>query len=187
MLLDAEESCLLIVDIQDKLTPLVHESEKFVSHCHWLLQAANMLHIPVIVAEQYPKGLGHTIPALQQALPAATPIINKTAFSCARDKDWLYQLKKIDRSQVIIIGIETHVCVLQTALDLLQEELTVYVVADAVSARHIDDHKYALDRMNGEGVIITTREMVVFEWLGHSDSDLFRKVSKTLFKDGGEK
>ena len=183
MLLDINESCLLIVDVQEKLTPLVHDSEKFLSHCEWLLKAANMLDVPVLVAEQYPEGLGQTVPSLRNHLPDVTPIISKTSFSCARNKNWLHQLKKLERSQVIIIGIETHVCVLQTALDLIQEEFEVYVVADAVSSRNPDDNKYALDRMNGEGVIITTREMVVFEWLEESDHELFREVSKTLFKN----
>lgn len=182
MLLNANASCLILVDVQEKLTPLVHESDKFLSHCLWLIEAATMLDIPIIVAEQYPKGLGHTVPALKAALPADTPIISKTTFSCAQDKNWVNQLRKMDRSQIVLMGIETHVCVLQTAIDLLQEDLDVYVVADAVAARHKEDHKYALDRMHGEGVVITTREMVVFEWLKQSDTDIFRKVSKALFK-----
>ena len=182
MLLNANTSCLVLVDVQEKLTPLVHESDKFLSHILWLLKAATMLDIPVIVAEQYPKGLGHTVAAIKSALPAGTPIISKTSFSCAQDDNWLNQLKKLDRSQIVIMGIETHVCVLQTALDLLQEDLDVYVLADAVASRHIEDHKYALDRMHGEGVVVATREMAVFEWLKESDTDIFREVSKTLFK-----
>jgi nicotinamidase-related amidase len=182
MLLDAKESCLLLVDVQEKLTPLVHEHEKLIKNCQWMLKAATMLNIPVVAAEQYPKGLGHTMPALKQALPAATPIIEKTSFSCASDENCMYQLKKVDREQVVVMGIEAHVCVLQTALELLSEGREVYVIADAVSSRNPEDTRYALDRMNGEGVIVVTREMVLFEWLqGTVGTDIFKQVQKELF------
>ncbi|MFN7097812.1 MAG: hydrolase, partial [Gammaproteobacteria bacterium] len=182
MLIDAKESCLVLVDVQEKLTPLIHESEKLIQHCQWLLKAATMLNIPTIAAEQYPKGLGHTVPALKQALPPETSIIEKTSFSCASDENWSRQFKKLACEQAIIMGIETHVCVLQTAIELLAEGLEVFVVADAVSSRHPDDHRLALERMNGEGVVIVTREMVVFEWLqGTVGTDLFRQAQKELF------
>lgn len=182
MLIDAKESCLLLIDVQEKLTPLVHESEKLIKHCQWMLKAAALLNIPVIAAEQYSKGLGHTVPALKDALPAMTPVIEKTSFSCGSDENCMYQLKKVDREQVVIMGIEAHVCVLQTAIELLAEGREVFVIADAVSSRNPEDARYALDRMNGEGVVIVTREMVIFEWLqGTVGTDLFRQAQKELF------
>ncbi|MBY0545613.1 MAG: hydrolase [Gammaproteobacteria bacterium] len=182
MLIDAEESCLVLIDVQEKLTPLVHEYQKLLDNCQWMLKAAGMLNIPVMAAEQYPKGLGHTVPALKQALPAMTPIIEKTTFSCAADENCMHQLSKIDREQIILMGIEAHVCVLQTAIELLSEGREVFVIADAVSSRSPEDCRYALDRMNGEGVVIVTREMVVFEWLqGTVGTDIFRQVQKELF------
>lgn len=181
MLLEVDNSCLLLVDVQEKLTPLVYQHQQLISHCSWLLRAAKKLGAPVLVGEQYPKGLGHTVPELKQVLPEKTPILEKVHFSCATEPACWKKIDGIDCDQVIIMGIEAHVCVLQTALELLAREKTVYVVADAVSSRNPEDIKYALDRMNGEGVIVVTREMVLFEWLRQANTDLFREVSKEFF------
>lgn len=182
MLIDVNESLLILVDAQEKLMPYIHEYEKLIEHCGWLLKAAAFMDVPVMAAEQYPQGLGHTIPELAALLPAQTPVISKNSFSCLSEKKCIDYLKQEPKEQIILMGIEAHVCVLQTALEMLDAGHEVYVVADAVSSRYENDYRHALDRMNGEGVILVTREMVVFEWLrGTVGTDRFRDAQRLLF------
>ena len=182
MLIDAHRSVLLVVDMQEKLLPAIHDHAVVVDHAAWLVRAAQMIDVPVAATEQYPKGLGHIVAPLKALLPAAA-VAAKNHFSCVAAK-CLPQLPGADRAQVVLAGVEAHVCVLQTALELLEEGKEVYVVADAVGSRRPRDLEIALTRMRDEGVRVVTREMVVFEWLGEAGTALFKDVSKTLLKDG---
>lgn len=180
MLIHREESCLLIVDVQEKLTPLVYEEDHLLAGCTWLIRLAKRLKIPVLVSEQYPKGLGSTISAIQALLPGTLPLI-KTEFSCVANADCLAQINHLNRPQIVIAGIETHVCVLQTALELIQQDKTVFVVADATSSRSERDKQLGLERMRSIGVQIVSREMVLFEWLRRSDIPEFKPISQEFF------
>ncbi len=180
MLIDAERSQLLLIDLQEKMVPAIAEQETIVANCRWLLEVAQMIGVPVGAIEQYPKGLGPLIPAVRELLPPGA-VAAKTRFSGVA-AECMAQLPGSDRAQVVVAGVEAHVCVLQTVLDLYQEGKEVFVVADCVGSRHALDREVALARMRQEGVRIVSREMVVFEWLGEAGTPLFKAVNKAFLK-----
>jgi nicotinamidase-related amidase len=180
MLIDAERSTLLVSDMQQKLLPVIHDGESLVASVEWLVRAARRIGVPVVAVEQYPKGLGHLTGSLRELIPQ-NAIAHKTHFSCVAAQ-CLADLPGSERPQIVIAGIEAHVCVLQTALELTEEGKEVYVVADAVGSRRTTDRDLALWRMRQEGVRIVSREMVVFEWLGEAGTPLFRDVSREFLK-----
>jgi nicotinamidase-related amidase len=179
MIIDRDRSLLLVVDLQAKMVPAIHERDEVVANVAWLVRAAQKIGVPVAATEQYPKGLGPTVADVRALMPAGA-IGTKTRFSGVA-AECLGALPGADRAQVVVVGVETHVCLLQTALELLEEGKEVYVVADAVGSRRAFDRDWALARMRKEGVRVVTREMVVFEWLGEADTPLFRAVSKEFF------
>jgi nicotinamidase-related amidase len=180
MLLDAQRSLLLAIDLQEKMLPAVAGHEEILRNCEWLIRAAQKIGVPVAGIEQYPKGLGPMVAAIGDLLPRGA-VAAKTRFSSVSAK-CLPDLPGSDRAQVVIVGVEAHVCVLQTALDLYHEGKEVYIVADCVGSRHHADRDLALARMRQEGVRIMSREMVVFEWLGEANTPLFRAVSKEFLR-----
>jgi nicotinamidase-related amidase len=180
MLLDAERSCLLIVDVQDRLLPAIHDGEQLLSNCVWLIRLAQRLHVAVVASEQYPKGLGPSVPAIRALLPAQA-FVEKEHFSCIA-QGCLQPLPAYAREQWIVAGTEAHVCVLQTALDLQAAGKQVFVVADAVGSRNPDNRDLALARMRQHGVQIVSREMVAFEWLKRAGTDLFREINREFIR-----
>lgn len=182
MLMQKELSGLLLIDVQEKLTPHVKDAEQLVEQCAWLIRLANTLKIPVLVSEQYPKGLGKTVEPLRQLASPYEPY-EKVHFSCYQDEVLVRKWKQLHKKQFILIGIETHVCVLQTALDILQHsDNEVFVVVDAVSARSELDHKYGLKRMKQAGAQLVTREMVFFEWVEKAGSSEFKSLSQMFLR-----
>lgn len=181
MLIDPQRSCLLVVDIQEKLVPAIHEREQLIDGARWLLGVAAILEIPVLVSEQYPQGLGHTIDALQPWCSDANTM-SKQHFSCAADNDCLAMINTAGREQIVIVGMEAHVCVQQTALGLLQQGKEVFVVADAVGSRNPNDKRLALERMARLGVQIVSREMAAFEWMQRSGTEQFKQISKEFLR-----
>lgn len=181
MLMRAENSCLLVVDLQERLLPAIHEHERVLENTAWLMQIAGELEVPILVSEQYPRGLGHTEPRLLQ-IALSAPVMEKVHFSCAQSPACRAQFVETGRQQYVIVGTEAHVCVLQTALGLLAEGYGVFVVTDAVSSRRAEDARLALERMRQAGVQIVCREMVAFEWLGEAGTDRFRDISRRLLK-----
>ena len=179
MLLDRERSALLVVDVQSRLAPAMADSAGVVGRVRVLLEAARRLGVPTLVSEQYPKGLGGTVEELAPSLGDAK-VIPKTAFSCAREPEFAAALRGLDRPQVVVCGMETHVCVLQTALDLHGQGFAVHVAADAVGSRDTARRDLGLARMRDAGCAIVDSEMVVFEWLGAAGTDEFREVSKLI-------
>jgi nicotinamidase-related amidase len=180
MLIDADRSLLLVIDLQEKLLPAIHDHERVAADVLWLVRAAQRIGVPVAATEQYPRGLGRTAKAIRDLLPEDA-VATKNHFSCVAAQ-CLGALPGADRPQVVIAGVEAHVCVLQTAIELLEEGKEVYVVADAVGSRRTEDRDFALARMRQEGARIVTREMVVFEWLGEAGTPLFKEVSKDFLK-----
>jgi nicotinamidase-related amidase len=178
-MLQTEKSCLLIVDVQEKLAPHVLQADNLVTNCQWLMRLASELDVPMVVSEQYRQGLGLTVEPLRKLMPGQTDI-NKLHFSCFRDPVFQRHWQTINRQQVVIAGIETHVCVLQTALDFYAADVDVFVVVDAVSSRTELDHRYALKRMKQAGVRLVTREMVFFEWIGQAGTAAFKSLSKAF-------
>ena len=180
MIIDRDRSLLLVLDLQVKMLPAIHDHEQVLANVVWLVRAAQKVGVPVAATEQYAKGLGPAAPEVRALLPDGA-IGSKTQFSCVA-AECLAGLPGADRAQVILVGVEAHVCLLQTALELLEEGKEVYVVADGVGSRRVFDRDVAINRMRQEGVRIVTREMVVFEWLGEADTPLFRAVSKEFFR-----
>jgi nicotinamidase-related amidase len=181
MLLDAGKASLLIVDVQERLLPAMHDGAGVVAQCQLLLKAAETLKVPVTISEQYPKGLGRTHAALAGAAGAVT--LEKLAFSCWRDaalKAHLINLYEQGRPQLIIAGIEAHVCVLQTAVDLAQAGFAVYAVGNALSSRLPASCALALQRMSMNQVQIVNTEMVVFELLGQAGTPAFKALSALI-------
>lgn len=177
MLMQKDQTALLIVDVQAKLTPFVLNSEHLVERCEWLMRLAKANEVPIILSEQYPKGLGHTVSQLKNIKPCA--LVSKEYFSCYRDMAFLKQWQLTDKKQLVIAGIETHVCVLQTALDFkLHADIEVFVVVDAVSARNELDHRYGLKRMKQAGINLVTSEMVFFEWVECAGTPEFKAMSQ---------
>ena len=181
MLMDVAQSCLLVVDIQERLVPAIHEGSRVVENTGWLMEVAGHLEVPVLVSEQYPRGLGHTVESLAERAPEGG-VVEKIHFSCAASPECMERLDALGRQQVIVTGIEAHVCVLQSALGLLDQGKDVFVVADAVSSRQASDAELALDRMRREGVRVVSREMVAFEWLHQAGTDTFKMISKNYLR-----
>lgn len=179
MLIDSAKSSLLLVDMQERLLPAMASSEVALRKCAILVAAAKALGVPLAVSEQYPKGLGHTVPEIRDQTGNA-PVFEKMAFSCWRDeamKRHLIAQHDGGRPQVIIGGIEAHVCVLQTAIDMAQAGFAVFVVADATSSRAPESAALAFDRMRVAGVAVVNAEMAVFELLGRAGTAEFKAVS----------
>jgi nicotinamidase-related amidase len=172
--LSPQHSTLLVVDVQEKLLAAMPDAMGLVRDVGFLLDAAALVGVSAVATEQYPKGLGPTHPDLIRRISADRPA--KVAFSCCGVPGLTAGL----RSSVVVVGMETHVCVLNTALDLIEAGLQVFVPVDAVQSRYRVDHDTALRRMERAGAVLTTAEMTVFEWLGGSDHPQFKAASKLV-------
>ncbi|QDU42392.1 Isochorismatase family protein [Symmachiella dynata] len=177
-LLSHAQCRLLVVDVQEKLIPAIPVADRLIFECSRLIRAARLFEIPVHATEQYPKGLGGTVPELAQLLDSPA---DKLRFSCGEVLNWGAAADQTDgRYKVLVIGMEAHVCVLQTVLDLLAGGYQVYVAADAVASRKKMDWQIALRRMEASGAVILTAESAMFEWCEASGSETFRQISKLI-------
>ncbi|EKF75758.1 isochorismatase hydrolase [Alcanivorax hongdengensis A-11-3] len=176
MLMNRDHATLLVVDVQSKLVPAVVAPEALLERCEWLLRVAVDAGLPVVFSEQYPQGLGETDARLLAAVPSPQ-VVQKRAFSCLAEDCLPAAL--LARDQVIVCGMEAHVCVLQTVLELRQAGKQVFVVSDAVSSRSAQDRELALQRMRDGGAVVVSAEMVLFEMLRTSAHERFRHFSKT--------
>lgn len=174
-------SFMLMIDVQERLAPAIDQGNAVIERNAWLLAIANELDVPVVVSEQYPRGLGSTVAALQDLVSNAAHI-EKTHFSVLAEAGVKEQLQALHRPQVVVTGTETHVCVLQSALQLQDAGFQVFVVADAVGSRTSSNKALALQRMRDAGCVVVTSEMVAFEWLHQSGTDEFRHISKTYIR-----
>ena len=178
-LLSIEKSTLLIIDIQERILPVIHQHDVIVENTIKLIKGFKVLGLPIYYTEQYPKGLGETVPSIKDELKNKEPI-QKLSFSCSGAVDLFYELKRKNLSQIVICGIETHVCVQQTVLDLLANEFQVNIAADAVSSRRIRDYEIALTRMERSGAEVTTSEAILFELLNVCGTDEFKQISRIV-------
>lgn len=181
MLLDKNDSILLLIDVQEKLVPFLFNQEQCVARCEWLLKLAARMQVPVLASEQYPKGLGSTVSELRAHIPQSE-FIEKVSFSCMQEPRFVHRLSEHKKGQLILFGIEAHVCVMQTALDLRTAGFDVFVVVDAVGSRSELDFKYGLKRMKQDGAHLITAEMVFFEWLRQSNVPDFKALSKEFLQ-----
>ncbi len=173
--LDREHAQLLIIDFQERLLPQIADHEAIVAQARRMIQAAAILDLPLTVSEQYPRGLGPTTPPIAELTGAATRL-EKFTFSFCADAACRKRISAVLRPQVLIVGIEAHVCVQQTALDLLAMQMQPVVLADAVGSRRALDYQVALDGMRAAGVIVTTVESAIFQLLHEAGTDLFKRV-----------
>lgn len=177
--LEKESAVLLIVDIQERLAAVMGQKDKVVKNNEHLVELAKMIAMPVVVTEQYPKGLGKTVPQLQAALPSYRPV-EKMTFDCCGQPTFLAELKDHKRSTVILTGMETHICVLQTCIGLLTARMNVHVVQDAICSRTEENWKAGLEFMREAGAVITCTETVLFQLLKVAGTDEFKKISQRI-------
>lgn len=180
MLLEAAKASLLLVDIQERLLPAMADPQQVLTRSHILLQAAKELSLPVTISEQYPKGLGHTMTEL---MLEGAKVMEKLSFSCWRDdemKSHFIRLHESGRPLVIVAGIESHVCVLQTCIDMAQAGFGVFAVADAMSSRKQESVDLALHRMRATGAEVINTEMAVFELLERAATTEFKTLSRLI-------
>lgn len=181
-LTSSEDSVLVLLDIQQRLVAAMPNDvgERLVAQVEILIAAAKALSVPIVVTEQYPQGLGSTDGVLKDALDDDATVIEKTSFSCVKSDEFCNILNRHGRKQIILTGMEIHICVLQTALDLQAQGFQVYVVENAVSSRSEFNKNNALQRLRQAGVIITTVESVMFEWLGDVKHPEFKMLAKLI-------
>jgi nicotinamidase-related amidase len=178
-MLDKEDAVLLIIDIQERLAVVMKEREKVVRNNQHLIELAKMINLPIVVTEQYPKGLGRTVPELHAALPGYQPI-EKTSFNCCGEPAFLTEIKKLNKKNVIVTGMETHICVLQTTLGLLQDGFMPHVVRDAICSRTKENWNTGLELMRDAGAVITCTETVLFQLLKVAGTEEFKKISARI-------
>jgi len=178
-LLDREQVALVVVDLQEKLVPAVFEGERTLRNALLLMGAARALRIPMVLTTQYKKGLGATLPAVLEAAPGVEPI-DKLTFGCFGDAGFLEQLAQLGRSQLLVCGIESHICVTQTVLGALDAGRLVHVAGDAVSSRTEANWRIGLDRMARAGAVLSSTEMAIYELLRRSDGSAFKAILPLL-------
>jgi len=166
---------LIVVDIQTRLLPAIFEKERVVNNTVLLIRGAAILGVPIFATEQYPKGLGGTHPQIADALAGVAPLA-KVAFSACGAAGLMTALAKRKVADVILCGIESHVCITQTCLDLLSRAFRVFIVADAVSARTAENYLLGLERMRNAGAIMVSTEMLLFELLEKAGTDEFKQI-----------
>lgn len=174
MLIRAEHSVLVIIDMQERLVPAMQAPARTLRNTRTLLLSARELGVPVIMTEQYPAGLGRTVPELT-GTPGAI-MLEKMHFSCMEDETFAETLARLGRKQVVLAGMEAHICVVQTAASMIEQDYDVFVVSDATASRTLESERACLARLGACGAGIVTTEMVVFEWLGKAGTPAFRTL-----------
>lgn len=179
MRINREDSFGLVIDIQGKLFPHMSDKEALIKKCILLIEGLNVLEVPLVITEQYPKGLGVTVEEISSRLPEV-PVIEKMAFSCCDEPALQQETVLQNHHTVIVCGIESHVCVMQTVVDLLSAGYMVVVVEDCISSRNQEDKRVALERMRDEGAVITTCESILFELARVSGTEEFKAISRLV-------
>ena len=177
--LDKGSSALMIIDIQDRLAAAMKVKDKVIENCLHLVELSKMLDIPIILTEQYPKGLGATVSEIKGALPAYHPI-EKLTFNCCEEPNFLNEIKNINKKNIILAGMETHICVLQTCIGLLKEGFHIHVANDVVCSRTKENYKTGIEFMRDAGAVISCAETVLFQLLGAAGTEEFKAISKRI-------
>ena len=173
-----KDTALICIDIQEKLVNMLDNAEQIAKNCEIILKAANILNINTLITEQYPKGLGSTIEPIKSITSFIT--IEKTSFSALQTEEFLNEFNKINNKNIIIFGIETHICVLQSVIDLIKNGYNVFVVSDCCSSRSKKNHKTALNLMQQEGARIITLEIALFNFLKSSKHPNFKEIQALI-------
>ncbi len=179
-ILRRNDTLFLIIDVQQKLLPVVADSEEVLKYSTIIAQAAGILDIPLIISEQYPKGLGNTVESLLEAAPVSRIVLEKTTFSCMQNPELAKAITTSMASQVVICGIEAHICVCQTALDIAATGTQVHILSDAVSSRKIANKTNTLARLSRFGINVSNTESALFELLTEAGGEAFKTISKLI-------
>lgn len=174
-----ENTALIIVDVQDKLFHVMHEKGALLENLQKMIKGAQILGIPILLTEQNPEKLGATMPEVARLLPRIQPI-HKLSFSCSGNKHFMQELRTLKRKQILIAGIETHVCVYQTSMDLASLGYEVQVIADAVSSRTAENKEIGLERIKSGRTSLTSTEMALFELLKAAEGREFKEILKIV-------
>ncbi len=177
-IINIKDSVLLVIDVQERLLPVMHDKEHLLDHINILIKGAEILGLDTIITEQYPKGLGHTTNAL--IYTSDTTIFEKDTFSCLLQPELSQKIRDEHKKDLILCGIESHICVLKTALDAIHQGYKVHIVADAVSSRNPEDLRLALDRIRQAGGYIVSVEMILFMLMERAGTDTFKAISKLI-------
>lgn len=177
--IDKTDTALLIVDIQERLATVMKAREGVVKNCLHLVELAKMLNIPIVVTEQYPRGIGHTVEDIRNAVAEYKPI-EKMTFSCCEEPDFTAALNAFGRKNILLTGMETHICVLQTCIGLLREGYNVHLVKDAVCSRSKENWKTSVEFMRDAGAVITCTETALFQLLKIAGTEEFKTISKRI-------
>jgi nicotinamidase-related amidase len=182
MKLDRNNAVLVVIDVQEGMMPVMDRAAGVEANVERLIRGCHILGVPAILTEQYSKGLGTTVASIRRAMEESGGYrpIEKSCFSAHGCAGFEAELESLERTQIVLVGVETHVCVYQTAMDLLRDEYEVTIAADAVSSRTAENKAVALQRLTAEGVKISSAEMVLFELLVNAGSDEFRAISKLV-------
>jgi nicotinamidase-related amidase len=175
LLIRAKDSVLVVIDMQERLVPAMQAPARTLKNAKLLLIAAQECGVPVILTEQYPQGLGRTMPDVLKVVGDAK-IIPKMHFSCMEDEGFSNAFKSLGRKQAVLAGMEAHICVVQSAASLIEEGYEVFVVSDATASRSAESENACLQRLSASGVGVVTTEMAVFEWLGKAGTPAFKKL-----------
>jgi len=178
--LDPQRTALVVVDLQERLLPAIADGERVLRHSVLLLRLAEVLDLPVLLTTQYARGLGPTVPPVLEAAPGVAPL-DKVSFGCFGNKEFLERLAALEgRDQLVVAGIESHICVAQTVLGALERGYAVHVASDAIGSRTAENRAVGLDRMSRAGAVASSTEMAVYELLGRSDGAAFKKMLPLL-------
>ncbi|MDR2115267.1 MAG: hydrolase [Planctomycetaceae bacterium] len=177
-LLSPENSLLFVIDIQERLMPAISKGDTIIFNTRRLLNSAQLLGVPIFVSEQYPQGLGATVTEIALAIPETAPVIAKKSFSICAVEEIERELEKHSASKIILCGVETHVCILQSAFDFLAMGKEVILVIDAIGSRFPIDEATAIRRLESSGVTLATAESIMFEWCGTSEHPQFKTISR---------
>jgi nicotinamidase-related amidase len=181
MMIERNKSAILLIDMQARLVPYTEDHKTLEAHCQWMLGIAKYLNIPVYTSQQYPEKLGQTISLLQDLIDPKH-IIDKIAFSVMRDPKGLEMIKSSGKTHWILMGIESHVCVFQSAIEMKAAGLDVFVLEQATQSRYVHDKVIAMERMREAGIHIVSREMVSFEWLRVAGTPEFKYINEHFIK-----
>jgi len=175
-----DNAIAVVVDVQERLFPHIHEHAELAANIEKFIVGMQILNLPIIVTEQYVKGLGRTLPQLQTALADYYSPMEKISFSCCGEKEFTDSLENLGRKQILLVGIESHICVLQTALDLREKNYRPIIIEDCVSSRKANDKRLAIERMRRAGCIITSLESVLFELCVVAGTEAFKQISQLV-------
>jgi nicotinamidase-related amidase len=177
-LLQSATTALLVIDVQERLMPVIHEQDKVIAEVNKLIKGASILGVPTLLTEQYPKGLGRTCQEVE--VSSETLVIEKMTFSCMLSDSVMQELQSKQIRSLIVAGVEAHICVLKTVLEALEKGFEVHVVADAVSSRTPQNKQLALERMRQSGAFIVSTEMILFQLMDKAGTEEFKAISKLI-------